>query len=152
MSEGHKRNYVSKECIELKEIEEKKAREAEVKQFEELSKVGKDALGDKVDKLVASNRVTNSPCVLVTCLFGWSSANIERIVKVYALCDSLMLSYMAPKMALELKQHNAIIKELKRKVTEAAADKSVRRTTYLLFETPVSFSTSPLPSPSALTA
>jgi len=73
-------------------------------------------------------------------------------VKVYALCDSLMLSYMAPKMALELKQHNAIIKELKRKVTEAAADKSVRRTTYLLFETPVSFSTSPLPSPSALTA
>jgi len=67
VSDGHKRNYVSKECIELMEIEEKKAREAEVKQFEELSKVGKDALGDKVDKLVASNRVIDSPCVLVTC-------------------------------------------------------------------------------------
>jgi molecular chaperone HtpG len=46
-----------------------------------------------------------------------------------------MPSYMASKMTLELNPHNASVKELKRKVAEDKADKSVRDLTYLLFET-----------------
>jgi molecular chaperone HtpG len=42
---------------------------------------------------------------------------------------------MASKKTLELNPHNAIVKELKRKVKEDKADKSVRDLTYLLFET-----------------
>lgn len=74
---------VSKEGLELEETEEeKKAREAETAAFSELCTVVKDALGDKVEKVVISNRITDSPCVLVTGQFGWSSNMVRRIVFV----------------------------------------------------------------------
>lgn len=72
--EGKKLVSVSKEGLELEETEEeKKERENDEKEFEDLCKTVKDALGDKVEKVVVSNRITDSPCVLVTGQFGWSS-------------------------------------------------------------------------------
>ncbi|KAG7092376.1 Heat shock protein 90, variant 2 [Marasmius oreades] len=133
--DGKKLVCVSKEGLELEETEEeKKAREEEAAAFNELCTVVKDALGDQVEKVVISNRITDSPCVLVTGQFGWSS-NMERIMKAQALRDSSMSSYMASKKTLELNSRNVIIRELKRKVAEDKGDKSVRDLTYLLFET-----------------
>jgi len=65
--EGKKLKNCSKEGFELEETdEEKKQFEEEKQAFEGLCKFIKDVLGDKVEKVVVSNRIIDSPCVLVT--------------------------------------------------------------------------------------
>lgn len=81
--EGKKLICVSKEGLELEETEEEKAeREKLAGSLDDLCKAIKDALGDKVEKVVVSNRITDSPCVLVTGQFGWSSNMVRSIVPV----------------------------------------------------------------------
>ena len=60
--------------------EEKKKREEDKAKFENLCKVMKDILDKKVEKVVVSNRLVNSPCCIVTSQYGWT-ANMERIMK-----------------------------------------------------------------------
>jgi len=114
--------------------EEKKKKEEEKASFEGLCKKVKDILGSKVEKVVISDRMVNSPCTLVTGEYGWS-ANMERIMRAQALRDSSMSQYMVSKKTLELNPTHPIIGALKDKFAEDETDKSSKDLVFLLYET-----------------
>merc|ERR1719312_1507543 len=126
---------VTKEGLELPEDEEeKKKREEDKTKYENLCKVMKDILDKKVEKVVVSNRLVNSPCCIVTSQYGWS-ANMERIMKAQALRDTSTMGYMAAKKHLEINPEHSIMVSLKKKVDADKNDKSIKDLIVLLYET-----------------
>jgi len=133
--EGKKFKNISKEGLELATDEEEKKKIEELKKgAEELCKVIKDTLGEKVEKVIPGERLSSSPCVIVTGEFGWT-ANMERIMKAQALRNSGMGSYMTSKKTLEINPAHPIINELRKKVEKDKNDKTVKDLIWLLYET-----------------
>merc|ERR1712205_179019 len=133
--DGKKLVCCTKEGLQLDDSEEEKNKKEEIKaQYEPFCRLMKDILGDKVEKVLVSDRVVDSPCVLVTGEYGWS-ANMERIMKAQALRDNSMSSYMASKKTLEINPDNAIRGELRKRADADKSDKTVKDLVLLLFET-----------------
>ena len=134
--DGKKLLSATKEGLKLDDEteEEKKKKEEKKKSFEDLCRVIKDILGDKVEKVVVSDRIVDSPCCLVTGEYGWT-ANMERIMKAQALRDSSMGSYMSSKKTMEINPDNGIMEELRKRADADKNDKSVKDLVLLLFET-----------------
>jgi len=126
---------VTKEGLELPEDEEEKKKfEEEKAKFEGLCKVMKDILDKKVEKVVVSNRLVDSPCCIVTSQYGWT-ANMERIMKAQALRDTSTMGYMAAKKHLEINPDHSIVENLRVKAEADKNDKSVKDLVMLLYET-----------------
>ncbi|XP_045088118.1 heat shock protein 83 [Aegilops tauschii subsp. strangulata] len=134
--DGKKLVSATKEGLKLDEEteEEKKRKEEKKAAFEGLCKTIKDILGDKVEKVVVSDRIVDSPCCLVTGEYGWT-ANMERIMKAQALRDSSMGAYMSSKKTMEINPENGIMEELRKRADADKNDKSVKDLVMLLFET-----------------
>merc|ERR1711971_190877 len=135
--DGKKLLNVTKEGLTIeKSDEEKKEWEEKKAACENLCKLVKEVLGDKAEKVVVSDRLTTSPCCLVTGEYGWS-ANMERIMKAQALRDTSMSGYMASKKTMELNPMHPIIEALRARAEEDKNDKTVKDLIWLLFDTSV---------------
>jgi molecular chaperone HtpG len=133
--EGKKLISATKEGLKMEESEdEKKAFEEAKAATSGLCKLIKEVLDDKVEKVEISNRIVESPCVLVTGEYGWS-ANMERIMKAQALRDSSTSSYMTSKKTMEINPLHPIIKSLREKADADKSDKTVKDLIWLLYDT-----------------
>ena len=126
---------ITKEGLDLgDDTAEKEAFEKEKTLHEPLCKVMKEVLGEAVTKVVVSNRLVDSPCVLVTGEYGWS-ANMERIMKAQALRDTQMGGHMAGQKTMEINYLHPIVKAMREKVEADATDRTVKDLIWLMYDT-----------------
>ncbi|XP_073031433.1 endoplasmin homolog [Primulina eburnea] len=130
--EDKKFQNVSKEGLKIgKDSKDKELKES----FKELTKWWKGALAsENIDDVKISNRLADSPCVVVTSKYGWSS-NMERIMQSQTLSDANKQAYMRGKRVLEINPRHPIIKELRERVVKDPEDESVKQTAQLMYQT-----------------
>ncbi|CAN6481326.1 unnamed protein product [Victoria cruziana] len=130
--EDKKFQNVSKEGLKLgKDSKDKDLKES----FKELTKWWKDVLSSEgVDSVKVSNRLDQTPCVVVTSKYGWS-ANMEKIMQSQTLSDSSRQAYMRGKRVLEINPRHPIIKELRERTVKDPQDESVKQTAKLMYQT-----------------
>ena len=146
--DGKKLMSVTKEGLELEDTpEELQKFETQKNTFKELCTKIHSILGDKVEKVTISNRIVNSPCVLVTGKYCWS-ANMERIMKAQTSKDPALHSLMNAKKTLELNPYHPIITKLHEKINE----KSLTDHAQLLYEVSLLSSGFSLPEPTTFTS
>ena len=128
--EGKKLMDVAKEGIKFNE-EELKQKNEDNKDFLNFLN---ETLGDRVQSVKVSDRLSDTPCVLVATEYGWS-ANMERIIKSQALRNNEMDQFMGSKRILEINLDHKIIKSLNEKYTDNSLKKKCMDITLLMFDT-----------------
>jgi molecular chaperone HtpG len=132
--QGNQLVCVTKESLKFEyDDNEKKQWEDCVNEFKPLTEKIKEILGPNVEKVVLSERVVDSPCVLVTTDYGWT-ANMERIMKAQALRDNNTSSVMMSKKIMEINPHHGIIKSLKDRINLATNEHMIKDLVNLLYE------------------
>lgn len=123
---------VSREDLSVDQSDDdKKSLEEASEKFKPLTDYMKKVLGDKVEKVIVSSRLTDSPAIVVASKFGWSS-NMERIMKANAMGDQRTAEYMKGKRTLEINPAHPIVVALKDKVEMDSRESSEQ--VQLLFE------------------
>jgi len=117
--------------------------------YKKVCEYMKNILGESIDKVVVSNRLDSSPCILVTNEYGWT-ANMQRIMKAQALRGPDM-GYMMGKKIMEINPYNNIIKRIKERLDseDKAWYKSLNDLIYLLYDVTVQSSGFTLEDPSS---
>ena len=133
--EGKKFVSVTKEGLELDESDSEKEKfENDKKNAEELCQMMKDILSENIEKVISSNRLSESPCCLVTSQYGLS-ANMERIMKAQALRTNTGLGMNSSKKIMEINPSHPIIKALCERIKTNKESKSNKDLIWLLYDT-----------------
>jgi len=132
--DGKKLVSITKEGLNLEEDnDEKELFEKSKEDYSKLCEFMKNILGDSVSKVIISNRMVDSPCVLVTGEYGWS-ANMERIMKAQALRDNNMEMHMRGQKTMELNYQHPIIEVMKQKLENDENDKTLKDLIWLMYD------------------
>jgi len=140
---------ISKEGLKLSDAEEEKLKELNTK-FEPLTNYLREILSEKVTKVQISNKLSHSPCAIVSQTWGYS-ANMERIMKAQALKDERYMPAIGGKRILELNPRHPIVKRLLDIVETDSADPSTEDIAHVLYDVAVLNSGYALSEPSDLT-
>jgi molecular chaperone HtpG len=138
---------VTKENLDLYEDEdEKSAFETAKVDYKSVCDFIKSTLSDDVEKVVVSNKLADSPCILSTSEFGWTS-NMQRILKAQTF-NKPEMNYMMGRKVLEINTNNSIIQKIKAKIDAEQIDSSLSDMVTLLYEVTLQSSGFTLEDPS----
>merc|ERR550537_633175 len=115
------------------EKKEKKRREKAKENLKDLIEWYKKTLGERVEKIIVSNRLTTSPMAVVTGTYGYT-ANMERLMKAQALNDPSRYSFMASKKTVEINPYHPVILKLSEKIKENAEDDDAKDFSLMLYD------------------
>jgi len=93
----------------------------------------KETLGSRVEKAVVSNRLLETPAILVSSQYGWST-NMERIMKAQTMGNNDRSNSMVAQKTLEINPGHPIIKELKNRVEKDSSDEEAKAMAETLFD------------------
>jgi len=134
--EDNKLMNASKEDLKFGDKEEKKEKKRKEKAKENLKDLiewYKKILGDRVEKIIISNRLTTSPMAVVTGTYGYT-ANMERLMKAQALNDPSRYSFMASKKTVEINPYHPVVLKLNEKAKDSADDDDTKDLAFMLYD------------------
>jgi len=124
---------ITKENIELSlNDSEKEKFESSKVEFKSVCDFFKSTLSDEVEKVIVSNKLADSPCVLSTSDFGWT-ANMQRILKAQTF-NRPDMNYMMGRKVLEINPDNSIIKKIKYRLDNEQLDTKLTDIVSLLYD------------------
>ncbi|XVF81481.1 hypothetical protein PTKIN_Ptkin15bG0158800 [Pterospermum kingtungense] len=123
---------ISKEDLDLGDKNEEKEKVTK-EEFGQTCDWIKKRLGEKVASVQISNRLSSSPCVLVSGKFGWS-ANMERLMKAQTVGDTSTLEFMKGRRVFEINPEHPIIRELNLAHKSNPDDEDALRAIDLLYD------------------
>ena len=126
---------VTKEGLKFGETDSEKQKfEEDKKNTEKLCETMRDILSENIEKVVVSNRLSESPCCLVSSQYGLS-ANMERIMKAEVLRSNTGLGMNSSKKIMEINPSHPIIKALSNRINTDKESKSNKDLVWLLYDT-----------------
>nr|CAG4645364.1 EOG090X01EZ [Lynceus sp. MCZ IZ 141354] len=137
--EGKKFQNVAKEGVNIDEGEKTKEKLEELtKTFEPLSTwLTEKVLKDHILKAEVGQRLTKTPCALITSRFGWTG-NMQRIIasQTHSKTSDVQRDYyLSQKKTLEINPRHPLIKELLRRVNENSGDEVAMDMAQMMFKT-----------------
>ena len=124
---------ITKENLELSlNDSEKEEFEQSKVEYKNVCDFIKSTLSDEVEKVIVSNKLSDSPCVLSTTEFGWT-ANMQRIIKAQTFNKSEM-NYMMGRKVLEINPNNKIIQKIKYRLDSEKIDSKLTDLVSLLYD------------------
>jgi len=124
---------VTKENINLNDSDQEKVDFEKAKEdYKNVCEFFKTTLNDEVEKVIISNKLSDSPCVLSTSEFGWT-ANMQRILKAQTFGRPEM-GFMMGRKILEINPNNEIIQKIKSKLDNKQEDMKLTETVNILYE------------------
>jgi len=124
---------VTKENLEINESEDDKQKFEKAKEdYKAVCDFIKSTLSDEVEKVIVSNKLADSPCILSTSDFGWT-ANMQRILKAQTF-NRPEMNYMMGRKILEINPNSKIIQKIKAKLDAEQIDSRLTDMVSLLYD------------------